>query len=130
MKRSGGNYEYCSICGREFDVRGGVRWDSSGPVCPECLSRQGVQRGPRLQFLKPGFGPAILKCAVGLVFLITSLSLGDRPSAVVGAVIGLALILWGVWPWLRLQLEKGRRSRAAAEERRRESAMLQKREKE
>ena len=115
MSKYASNYLRCSVCGQEFDLRRGGRRELGlgGPVCSECLSRQGVQRSSRVR-LQPGVGGTIAKCAVGLVFLVTALTMDDAGGMGVGIVMGLALIAWGVWPWLRMLAAKNRAEKESA----------------
>ena len=108
-------YVRCAVCGEEFDLRQGGRRDTAmgGPVCPECLRRQGVQRTQRVK-LQPGVGGTIAKFAVGLVFVVTALGMDDFTTAGVGIVMALALFAWALWPWLRMARAKSRAEKEAA----------------
>lgn len=75
---------------------------------------------------KPGIGATIAKIAFGVMFLGVSFSdpgETDRTAfLVVGLAIGLALIAWGILPWLRAAKEE--KQLRLETERRREEARL------
>lgn len=76
---------------------------------------------------RPGIGGTIAKIAFGVIFLAIS---GSDPGQsdptlfiVMCLTIGLALIAWGVLPWLRFRSEE-KRQRLEAERQREEAARL------
>lgn len=76
---------------------------------------------------RPRIGGTVAKIAFGVIFVI--ISFGDAGSSdpgtflAVGLTIGLALIAWGLLPWLRVWKEE-KRQRLEAERRREETVRI------
>lgn len=91
------------------------------------MARQ-IDRAPR----RPGIGGTVAKIAIGVVFMAISGSDPGESNPTVFIImcltIGLALIAWGVLPWLRFQREE-KRIAAEKEARRLEEARIRAEEK-
>ncbi len=114
---------HCALCGRAFDADREGYYDEAGGswTCPQCMWKD-VPPQTRWQF--GGWGKAIVKLAVGLIFLVTAFSMEETPSMLVGLVMGLAIIAWGLIPLLRslLAFRSSQAQRQEAERQRRAAA--------
>ena len=70
------------------------------------------------------WGKTIAKLAVGLIFLVTAFSMEETDTMLVGLVIALAIIAWGLIPLLRswLAFRSSQERRQEAERQRRAAA--------
>ena len=97
----------CGVCGKTFDFERGGRYDEQKRrfICPACAGTAGER-----QLKRPSVGGSIAKIAFGALFLAVSFQKpedGDwLTTFLVSVVVGLALIAWGLLPWLQLRKEE------------------------
>lgn len=102
----------CECCGKTFDYSRGGSYDERRKrfVCPDCGGATG--RGT-VRVKRPSVGGTIAKIAFGLLFFAVSFSEPESSDPMtyfmVGMVVSLALIAWGVLPWLKVWKEDKRR---------------------
>ena len=96
------NMVTCGICGKSFDFDTGGTYDRSGKrfVCPDCA---GIARTSKKREAPEFSGKMIAKLIIGGIFLAFGVSeiptnMGDFAF---GLAIGLPLILWALFPWIR-----------------------------
>ena len=115
----------CLSCGKRFDAnRGGYYLKSRQRyLCPKCgkeHNREVKEERADVREAQTGMrqstGAMIAKIAVGALFFFVAFTMDSAGSVIVGLVIGLALIAWGLLPWLlpRLQAKKAAAAEAAA----------------
>ena len=104
----------CQVCGRQFDenIEGAYyNKDSRRYICQDCIRKQRESAPSRK---KQGHGAMIAKIAVGVIFIISAFMTGTVGATLVGIILGLALIAWGLLPWLLPRLNE-KKAAAAAE---------------
>ena len=113
----------CMNCGKRFDAsRGGYYFKSQRRyMCPKCgkaHNREVKEEQADYREEKTGMrqtqGAMIAKIAVGLLFVISAFATGSFGAVLTGIVIGLALIAWGLLPWLLPRLKEKKEAEAAA----------------
>ena len=119
----------CQECGRQFDASKGGYYNKTSRryTCKSCASKikkdiktaEADEREAKTG-MRQSTGAMIAKIAVGVIFIISGFSAGGVGPALVGIVIGLALIAWGLLPWYKAK-------KAAAEDAAREAAEEEKR---
>lgn len=98
----------CSRCGRRFDLGAGGGFDRKTLLyfCPDCIRSARVKT--------PSLGGTIAKLATGALFAAVSFQEpdgGDRFTFIlVGMVLALSMIAWGLIPWLQVRRERRRLS--------------------
>ena len=107
----------CYGCGRIFDLSEGGYYDHAirGFLCPQCVQaiggRLSYQDAVRVQMYgvsdkSPSIGGTIAKAATGLLFFATLGELDEVAEILIAIVLGLAMLAWAAWPWIRLNREK------------------------
>lgn len=115
----------CLSCGKRFDAnRGGYYLKSRQRyLCPKCgkehnreVKEERADVREAQTGMRQSMGAMIAKIAVGALFFFVAFTMDSAGSVIVGLVIGLALIAWGLLPWLlpRLQAKKDAEAEAAA----------------
>ena len=120
----------CVKCGRQFDANeGGVYYpESQRYACKSCVKKQKGERAERERVrkaeerkseaderervtgMRQTKAAMLAKIAAGILFLICSVSLivqGNVSAFVCGLVIAVALVAWGLVPYLKAT--RGRR---------------------
>lgn len=115
----------CRECGRQFDASKGGYYDkvSRRYTCPKC-GRQiksaektaAANARESKTGMRQSMGVMIAKIAVGLVFICAAFATGTAGATITGIIIGLALIAWGLLPYLlpKLEAKKAAEAEAAA----------------
>lgn len=114
----------CMSCGKRFDAsRGGYYFKSQRRyMCPKCgkaHNREVKEEQADYREEKTGMrqtqGAMIAKIAVGALFVCVGILGGDMEfgARMVGLILGLALIAWGLLPWYKVY--KAKKDAAAAE---------------
>ena len=98
----------CQNCGKQFDASKGGYYNSQSRryTCKSCGAKlkkerkeiQADQREARTGMLQSQ-GAMIAKIVIGAIFIISAFTTGSVGPTILGIVIGLALIAWGVLPW-------------------------------
>jgi len=113
----------CMNCGKRFDAsRGGYYFKSQRRyMCPKCgkaHNREVKEEQADYREARTGMrqttGAMILKIAIGIICVISAFMTGTVGAALTGIVIGLALIAWGLLPWLLPRLKEKKEAEAAA----------------
>ena len=106
----------CVDCGRRFDAeKEGAKYIASSRryQCMDCakkeeaaMKQRRIENAGRADFSnikKQKPGAMIAKIAVGVLFICVGLFGGDMDfgARIVGVVLGLALLAWGLWPFLQ-----------------------------
>ena len=106
----------CRKCGKVFDANQGGCYDRTlqGYLCGACMNTLSV-RGRKM----PSTGGTVAKLAFGALFIVTAFTMDDAGGLGVSIIIGLALIAWGLLPWLRIRREQTAAQQSAAAERER-----------
>ena len=115
----------CLSCGKRFDAnRGGYYLKSRQRyLCPKCgkehnreVKEERADVREAQTGMRQSMGAMIAKIAVGALFFFVAFTMDSAGSVIVGLVIGLALIAWGLLPWLlpRLRAKKDAEAEAAA----------------
>lgn len=114
----------CKVCGKRFDANKGGFYDAGSRryICPKCgkahnraVKEVEADRREAATGMRQKPGAMIAKIAIGLMFFFVSFGMEDASSVVIGLVIGLALIAWGLLPWLLPRLKEKKAEAAAAE---------------
>ena len=114
----------CQLCGRQFDANKGGYYDAASRryTCKNCgkahnrtLKESEADKREARTGMRQKPGAMIAKIAVGLMFIFVSFGMEDASGVVIGLVIGLALIAWGLLPWLLPRLKEKKAETAAAE---------------
>ena len=117
----------CQLCGRQFDANKGGYYDAASRryTCKSCgkahnkavRSREADQREAATG-MRQTQGAMIAKIAVGVICIVSAFGTGTSGATLVGIVVGLALIAWGLLPWWKVKkAEKAAAAAAAAEAR-------------
>lgn len=111
----------CRECGRQFDVNKGGYYDklSGRYTCKSCGKRINGDVRERSTGMRQSKGAMIAKIAIGVIFLIVSLSSGELDAAgrAIGIVIAAALIAWALLPYFKAKKDReAAAARSAAEE--------------
>ena len=111
----------CRECGRQFDANKGGYYDklSGRYTCKSCGRKIKGDLNERSTGMRQSKGAMIAKIAVGVIFLIVSLSSGELDAAGrgIGIVIAAALIAWALLPYFKAKKEReAAAARSAAEE--------------
>ena len=123
----------CMGCGKRFDAnRGGYYLKSKQRyLCPKCgkaHNREVKEEQADVREATTGMrqttGAMIAKIAVGAMFFFIGFTMDSFGSAITGIVIGLALIAWGLLPWLMPRLKAKKEAEAAAAAARAEAERL------
>ena len=123
----------CMNCGKRFDAnRGGYYFKTKQRyMCPKCgkahnreLKEEQADVREAQTGMRQTTGAMIAKIAVGVVFFFMGFTMDSFGSAIVGIVIGLALIAWGLLPWLLPRLKEKKEADAAAAAARAEAERL------
>lgn len=114
----------CMSCGKRFDAsRGGYYFKSQRRyMCPKCgkaHNREVKEEQADYREARTGMrqtaGAMVAKIAIGVICVIACLSgpmeIGAR---LLGIIVGLALIAWGLLPWLLPRLKERKQTEAAA----------------
>ena len=113
----------CMSCGKRFDAsRGGYYFKSKQRyMCKKCgreHNREIKEEQADVREEKTGMrqttGAMIAKIAVGLLFFFIGFTMDSFGSAITGIVLGLALIAWGLLPWLMPRLKAKKEAEAEA----------------
>ena len=56
--------------------------------------------------MRQSMGAMIAKIAVGALFIVSPLTTGEASTIVTGLIIGLALIAWGLLPYIKAKRTK------------------------
>lgn len=115
----------CQFCGKQFDANRGGYYNSKSRryTCKSCGKQVKSDQREAATGMRQSMGAMIAKIAVGVLFFCVAFTTGSAGAVITGIVIGLALIAWGLLPWLlsRLKAKKELASvdaaRAAEEER-------------
>lgn len=114
----------CVKCGRQFDANdGGVYYpESHRYACKRCVDKQKAEQAEREKARKASENKAIaderervtgmrqtktamlIKIIVGILFLVCSFPLavqGNIPAFICGLAVSVALIAWGLVPYLK-----------------------------
>lgn len=106
----------CVDCGRRFDAEAeGAKYIASSRryQCMDCakkeeaaMKQRRIENAGRADLSgvkKQKSGAMIVKIAVGVLFICVGLFEGDMEfgARIVGVVLGLAMIAWGIWPFLQ-----------------------------
>ena len=113
----------CVSCGRRFDTSKGFYYNkmTGRYTCPKCgkaqkkaiKSAEADEREERTG-MRQTVGAMIAKIVFGVLFIVTSFSMDSASSTIIGIVIGLALLAWGLLPWLLPRLKAKKEADAAA----------------
>ena len=114
----------CQYCGKQFDANKGGYYNSTSRryTCKSCGSKAKKEqkeyeadKREAKTGMRQSMGAMIAKIAVGVVFFFIGFTMDSFGSAIIGIVIGLALIAWGLLPWLmpRLKAKKDAEAEAA-----------------
>ena len=106
----------CQVCGRQFDESiEGAHYDRNSRryTCMDCVNSQ---RKNTTGGKKQGHGAMIAKIVIGAIFFVSGFTTGSVGPTLVGVIIGLGLIAWGLLPVLlpRIQAKKEAESAEAA----------------
>lgn len=117
----------CVQCGRQFDANKGSYYDPQTRryTCKSCLKKHNGDVRERSTGMRQSKGAMIAKIAIGVIFLIVSLSSGELDAAGrgIGIVIAAALIAWALLPYFKAKKEReAAAARSAAEEFARQNA--------
>ena len=113
----------CQFCGRQFDANKGGYYNSTSRryTCKSCGKKNKKERKnyeADQREAKTGMrqttGAMIAKIAVGLLFFFIGFTMDSFGSAITGIVLGLALIAWGLLPWLMPRLKAKKEAEAEA----------------
>lgn len=116
----------CVQCGRQFDANFGGYYNSSSRryTCKKCYKKlKSASAKIRSQEksaartaaadareartgMRQSMGAMIAKIAIGALFVVSAFRTDSASSVLVGIIIGLALIAWGVLPWLKVRQAK------------------------
>jgi len=115
----------CQYCGRQFDANKGGYYNSTSRryTCKSCGKRakkeekeyQADKREAKTG-MRQSLGAMIAKIAIGAIFFFASFGTGSAGGVITGMIVGLALIAWGLLPWLmpRLKAKQEADAQAAA----------------
>ena len=114
----------CQFCGRQFDANKGGYYNSTSRryTCKSCGKKNKKERKnyeadvrEEKTGMRQSMGAMIAKIAIGLICIISCLS-GQMEFAarLLGIVVGLALIAWGLLPWLMPRLKAKKEAEAEA----------------
>ena len=111
----------CRECGRQFDANKGGYYDklSGRYTCKSCGRKIKGDLNERSTGMRQSKGAMIAKIAIGVIFLIVSLSSGELDAAgrATGIVIAAALIAWSLLPYFKAKKEReAAAARSAAED--------------
>ena len=111
----------CVQCGRQFDARKGAHYDPQTRryTCKSCLKKYNGDVRERSTGMRQSKGAMIAKIAIGVIFLIVSLSSGELDAAGrgIGIVIAAALIAWALLPYFKAKKDReAAAARSAAED--------------
>lgn len=111
----------CVQCGRQFDARKGAHYDPQTRryTCKSCVKKYNGDVRERSTGMRQSKGAMIAKIAIGVIFLIVSLSSGELDAAGrgIGIVIAAALIAWALLPYFKAKKDReAAAARAAAED--------------
>ena len=122
----------CQECGKQFDASKGGYYnrDSRRYTCKSCGSKQKKEirtaqadERERTTGMRQSRGAMIAKIVVGALFIISAFGTGSFGATLVGIVIGLGVLAWGLLPWYKVKKEeKDAAAREAAEEEKRLNA--------
>ncbi len=92
----------CVDCGKQFDAsKEGAYLKAQGRyICGSCLRKRKATAREAKTGMRQTKTAMIIKIVLGVVFIITSFTIGEVASTIIGIIIGLALIAWGLLPWL------------------------------
>lgn len=108
---------YCKKCGKQYNKNAKAH---NRQAVKEKLQSQADEREARTG-MRQSAGAMIAKIAIGALFIISSFGTGSVGGVLTGLVIGLALIAWGLVPYLQVKrardadIEAGRDAQLAQE---------------
>ncbi len=82
-------------------VAGAVAYGAAAGARSADAARQRADDREQKTGMRQSMGAMIAKIAIGALFVITSLTMGDAASIAVGMIIGIALIAWGLIPYIK-----------------------------
>lgn len=117
----------CQKCGRQFDASRGGYYDAASRryTCKSCgkahnkavRSLEADEREAATG-MRQTQGAMIAKIVVGVIFIISAFATETAGAALIGIVVGLGVIAWGLLPWWKVKkAEKAAAAAAAAEAR-------------
>ena len=108
----------CQNCGRQFDANKGGYYNNQTRryTCKKCGRQINGDAREASTGMRQSMGAMIAKLAIGLIFLLVALTSGelDAGGRIVGIVIGVALIAWGLLPYLKAKNAKDSAAAQAA----------------
>lgn len=65
-----------------------------------------MKKGTSKSAKRQSKGAAIAKVAIGVIFIFTGFGMETAPEVLAGMIIGLGLIAWGIYPYIKARKEK------------------------
>ena len=115
----------CQKCGRQFDASRGGYYDAASRryTCKSCgkahnrtLKEAEADKREARTGMRQTQGAMIAKIVVGVICIISAFATETAGAALVGIIVGLGVIAWGLLPWWKVKkAEKAAAAAAAAE---------------